>query len=86
MRQDSMSEAQRIVNRLISEAFPNAEIRRLPQQSRFHDRLYLIRDSTSKLSGVFGPSLNGLKSEDIALMGEIDDDRILKRLELLATV
>lgn len=30
-----------------------------------------------------GPSLNGLKSEDIALMGETDDDKVLKQLDNL---
>ncbi|WP_147443676.1 hypothetical protein [Corallococcus sicarius] len=84
-RDDDLSEAQRIVLRLVGEHFPNAAIQALHQQVRFHDRLYVVRDERSGLSGVFGPSLNGLHDEDIALIGELDDDDLLKRLDGLLT-
>lgn len=80
---DSLAGAWGIVKRLVAQKFPKARIMRLPQHVRYHDRLYLTRDASGKLSGLFGPSLNGLRSQDIALMGAIDDERVLRRLDYL---
>lgn len=47
----------------------------------FHDRFYLVRDGEGILDGLFGPSLNGLSSNHIALVGKIDQQWALDRLD-----
>jgi hypothetical protein len=48
-------------------------------QTRFHDRFYLARHRNGSVSGLFGPSLNGLNDESFVLMGELEE-MTLKRL------
>ncbi|EKA2634303.1 hypothetical protein OKW60_003860 [Vibrio alginolyticus] len=79
-RGDCLSSAQRILKNLIEQNYPNVKFAQLPQKPVFHDRLYLARGSDSQINGVFGPSLNGLGSQDIALMGEIEDKNLLDTL------
>lgn len=79
-RGDCLSSAQQILKNLIEQSYPNVQFSRLPQKPVFHDRLYLTRGSDSQINGVFGPSLNGLGSQDIALMGEIEDKNLLDTL------
>lgn len=82
-RDDCLSNAQKILKTLIERKFTNVRFAQLPQKPVFHDRLYLARGSDSQINGVFGPSLNGLGSEDIALMGEIEDKGLLSNLEII---
>ena len=63
----------------IRSVFPNVEFKCFSKNISFHDRFYLVRDSQGQMKGVFGPSLNGLNSESIVIMGDIDDPRILKK-------
>jgi len=78
--------ARLILQRLIKQTFPNARIEPLRNSKHFHDRFYLFRDASGSLNGVFGPSLNGLRSEHIALMGSLDDKNLLKKLENMLAV
>jgi hypothetical protein len=48
----------------------------------FHDRLYIVKNMKNKYKGVFGPSMNGLGSHDIVLMGELEDKTIGDLLNL----
>ena len=61
-----------IFERCITAAFPKATVTRFSPTYIFHDRLYITRDSRGQLNGVFGPSLNGLNSLSIVIMGAID--------------
>lgn len=47
--------------------------------TRFHDRFYLTRHRDGSVSGLFGPSLNGLNDRSFVLVGELED-LTLKRL------
>jgi hypothetical protein len=50
----------------------------------FHDRFYLAcGSSAADLSGVFGPSLNGLGSDAIFIMGKIEENVVKAFAELL---
>ncbi|HHC6444103.1 TPA: hypothetical protein ACN35N_003564 [Vibrio parahaemolyticus] len=82
-RDDCLSSAQIKLKNLISSSFNNVQYAQLPQKPVFHDRLYLVRGSDSQINGVFGPSLNGLASTDIALMGEIEDKGLLNSLDFI---
>lgn len=42
-------------------------------QTRFHDRFYVARHANGSISGLFGPSMNGLNDKSFALMGELED-------------
>lgn len=48
-------------------------------QTRFHDRFYLARHGNGSVSGLFGPSMNGLNDESFVLVGELEE-MTLKRL------
>jgi hypothetical protein len=52
-------------------------------QLEFHDRLYLVKDNNGNMSGVFGPSLNGMKSPDIVVIGRLDPEKDIKPLKRL---
>lgn len=82
-RGDSLSEAKNILQRTIKSKFNNVQFKQLSQKAVFHDRLYLTRGSDGNINGVFGPSLNSLNSTDIALMGEIEDKELLKKLDAI---
>lgn len=73
--------AQDLLEREIRRAFPRAVISRFKSGHRFHDRFYLVRDDSGRLNGVFGPSLNGLDSQSVVLMGELEKTKTLERLE-----
>jgi hypothetical protein len=47
--------------------------------SRFHDRFYLARHDSGVVSGLFGPSMNGLNDKSFVLVGELEA-MTLKRL------
>jgi hypothetical protein len=48
-------------------------------QTRFHDRFYLTRHRDGSVSGLFGPSMNGLNDKSFVLVGELEE-LTLKRL------
>ncbi|PES83463.1 hypothetical protein CN504_13650 [Bacillus anthracis] len=64
----------------IRSEFPNVKFRVYQGNNSFHDRFYLVRDRQGQMKGIFGPSLNGLNSESIVIMGDIDDSKVLKTL------
>jgi hypothetical protein len=70
-----------IFKKVVSENFNNARLLTYNSNYNFHDRLYLVRDNTSQLKGLFGPSLNGLNTNSIVLMGELDIDKDLHILK-----
>lgn len=39
---------------------------------RFHDRFYLARHRSGRISGLFGPSMNGLSDKSFVLIGELE--------------
>ncbi|MBY5773595.1 hypothetical protein V7796_03825 [Rhizobium laguerreae] len=48
-------------------------------ETRFHDRFYLARHVDGSVSGLFGPSMNGLNDKSFVLVGELET-QTLKRL------
>ncbi|SDT21343.1 hypothetical protein [Bradyrhizobium canariense] len=48
-------------------------------ETRFHDRFYLARHRDGSVSGLFGPSMNGLNDKSFVLVGELEE-LTLKRL------
>ncbi len=40
--------------------------------TRFHDRFYLARHRNGEISGLFGPSMNGLNDRSFVLIGELE--------------
>jgi len=73
-------QAQQLLKREVRKPFPYAAISTFKSGHRFHDRFYLVRDDSGSLSGVFGPSLNGLGSRAVVLMGELERTKTLDRL------
>ncbi len=72
--------AKEILRRAIRDAFPRARVETFTGNSRFHDRFYLVHDAAGGFRGIFGPSLNGLDSNSVVLMGELEQTRTLERL------
>lgn len=72
--------AKQLFERIVKENFPNVKFETYSPKYVFHDRFYLVRDGNSQIKGVFGPSLNGLGSNAIALMGSLEQPRALARL------
>lgn len=64
--------AREVFERKIKRDFPHIQIKTFSSSNRFHDRFYLTRDKSGQLSGVFGPSLNGLGANTVVLMGELE--------------
>ena len=56
-------------------AFPKIRIKEFTGLT-FHDRLYLVKLMDDTVSGVFGPSLNGLDSEAIVLVGTLEENNL----------
>ncbi len=65
--------ARRLLERKVNHSFPSVRLGTFPARHRFHDRFYLARDQSGRLAGVFGPSLNGLATKTIVLMGELEN-------------
>ena len=74
--------AQRLLQRKVKGAFPKVRLGTFSSTNRFHDRFYLARDQSARLTGIFGPSLNGLATKTIVLMGELENGA-LQRLSML---
>ena len=45
---------------------------RTATDTRFHDRFYLARHKSGRVSGLFGPSMNGLNDKSFVLVGELE--------------
>lgn len=52
--------------------YPNITFKNISKAYRFHDRFYIVEYVGGDVKGVFGPSMNGLCSTSIVLMGEIE--------------
>ncbi len=76
------STARSVFERKVKAHFPNARLSTFPAGRRFHDRFYLTRDQSGRLAGIFGPSLNGLGTNAIVLIGELEN-AALQRLARL---
>jgi hypothetical protein len=76
--------AHALLARKVKDAFPGVRLTAFSPRHRFHDRFYLTRDQSGRLAGTFGPSLNGLVTDAIVLMGELEQG-VLKRLDQLVS-
>ena len=56
----------------LNSSFPNLKFERYKTNFKIHDRFYIGSYSGGSIVGVFGPSLNGLSSSDVVLVGEIE--------------
>lgn len=52
---------------------------RTVSETRFHDRFYVARHADGSMSGLFGPSMNGLDDKSFVLVGELEE-ATMKRL------
>jgi hypothetical protein len=66
-------QARRLLHRKVKGDFPKVRLGTFSPTHRFHDRFYLARDQSTRLTGIFGPSLNGLATKTIVLMGELEN-------------
>ncbi len=73
--------AKKNLHRYLKTKFKNIQFKDYSPQLKFHDRFYVVRHRSGKIKGVFGPSINGLTSDAIVLMGDIDELQPLKKLE-----
>jgi hypothetical protein len=73
--------AKKNLHRHLKTKFKNIQFKDYSPQLKFHDRFYVVRHRSGVIKGVFGPSINGLTSDAIVLMGDIDDLQPLKKLE-----
>ncbi len=73
--------AKKNLHRYLKIKFKNIQFKDYSPQLKFHDRFYVVRHRSGKIKGVFGPSINGLTSDAIVLMGDIDELQPLKKLE-----
>ena len=68
--------ARKLLERKVKNAFPSVRLGTFPARHRFHDRFYLTRDESGRLAGIFGPSLNGLGTKTLVLMGELENEAL----------
>lgn len=73
--------AKKNLHRHLKEQFKNIQFSDYSPQLKFHDRFYVVRHQSGAIKGVFGPSINGLTSDSIVLMGDIDELQPIKKLE-----
>lgn len=67
-----------ILGKHILKKFPGADLKNHKQCGTFHDRLYLAVDSTGRWDGLYGPSINGLVSLAMVLIGDFEDEGLAK--------
>lgn len=72
--------AQTNLHKLLRAKFRNIEISQHTAKHTFHDRLYVVRYESDSVTGMFGPSLNGLSAKSIVLMGEIEQGRAMDKV------
>lgn len=65
----------------LKEQFNNMVIKCHSKKLKFHDRFYVVRHQSGTIKGVFGPSINGLTSNSIVLMGNIEGPQAEKKLK-----
>lgn len=75
-------QSKQIFQNTVKKYFPKISFDTYNSQYKFHDRLYLVRDNRSEITGVFGPSMNGLSSNSIVLMGDINQNALLSLKKL----
>ncbi|WP_332706215.1 hypothetical protein [Plesiomonas shigelloides] len=73
--------ARKNLHRYLKTKFNNIQFKDYSPQLKFHDRFYVVRHHSGVIKGVFGPSINGLTSDAIVLMGDIDELQPQKKLE-----
>jgi hypothetical protein len=73
--------SRRILQRHLKNEFKNIKFVDYSPKLKFHDRFYVVRHRSGTIKGIFGPSLNGLSSDAIVLMGDIEGIQPLKKLE-----
>ncbi|MBS9926337.1 hypothetical protein [Vibrio alginolyticus] len=73
--------SRKILQRHLKREFKNIKFVDYSPKLKFHDRFYVVRHRSNVIKGVFGPSLNGLSSDAIVLMGDIEGIQPLKKLE-----
>lgn len=73
--------AKRNLHRHLKKIFQHVQLKDFSPRLKFHDRFYIVRHRSGELKGVFGPSLNGLSSDSIVMMGDIGDIQPLKKLQ-----
>jgi hypothetical protein len=73
--------AKKNLHRYLKARFKKIQFKDYSPQLKFHDRFYVVRHRSGAIKGVFGPSINGLTSDAIVLMGDIDELQPLKKLE-----
>lgn len=74
--------AKKNLHRHLKTKFKNIQFKDYSPQLKFHDRFYVVRHRSGAIKGVFGPSINGLTSVSIVLMGDIDELQPLKKLNI----
>lgn len=72
--------ARKNLQRHLKKKFKNIQFNDYSPQLKFHDRFYVVRHKSGAIKGVFGPSINGLTSDSIVLMGDIDEIQPQKKL------
>lgn len=77
---NASEESKKLLDQKLRKHYPNVTLRNYSPKCSFHDRLYIVRDNKGELRGVFGPSLNGLNSNAIVLMGDIEGMQLTKKL------
>lgn len=69
------------LKRKLKGRFPNLKFKDFSPKLSFHDRLYIVKHKSGALRGLFGPSLNGLSSQAIVIMGELTDPQPMKKIK-----
>jgi hypothetical protein len=69
------------LQRLLKRRFLGIKFKDFSPTLAFHDRLYIVRHKSGAMRGLFGPSLNGLSSQSIVLMGELTDPQPMQRIK-----
>jgi hypothetical protein len=68
------------LGRKLVERFPAMVLKHhRPCSGGFHDRFYLVVDGSGNWDGLYGPSINGLASLAVVLVGELQEDSPAKR-------
>ena len=65
----------------IQSKYKNIQFNDFSPNLKFHDRFYVVHHKLGEISGVFGPSINGLTSDAIVLMGDITGMQPLKKFK-----
>lgn len=74
-------DAKNSLHKNLSMKFTKIKIEHFASTLAFHDRFYVVRHGSGEIKGIFGPSLNALTSNDIVIMGDIDEIQPLKKLK-----